>query len=151
MATLDSADELTIRALVGRYADAVNLADADAWGATWADKAEWHILDREVVGREKIVELWRSAMGTFEAVIQLVAQGQVWADDAGGAAGRWTIWEVGRKAGSGTFTVGCYEDRYVREGGEWRFGARRFAATYRGAIPAGEFFPFPAQARSPRD
>lgn len=145
MAILDPIDELAVRGLVGRYADAVNRADAQAWGATWAEKAEWHILDREVVGRESIVELWRSAMAGFESVIQLVAQGQVWADGTGGAVGRWTIWEVGRKAGTGTFTVGCYQDRYVSEAGEWHFASRRFNATYRGGIPVGEFFPFPPQ------
>jgi hypothetical protein len=142
VAILEPSDELAVRALVGRYADAVNLADADMWGSTWADEGEWHIMGRDIAGREALVDFWRAAMAGFEAVIQMVAQGQVGADGHR-AIGRWTIWEVGRKAGQGTFTVGCYEDRYVKESGEWRFAARRFTATYRGALPPGEFFPFP--------
>ncbi|HET9078457.1 MAG TPA: nuclear transport factor 2 family protein [Acidimicrobiales bacterium] len=142
MATLDPSDELAVRALVGRYADAVNTGDADGWGGTWAEEAVWHISGRELSGRDRIVEFWRSAMASFESVIQMVAQGQVRAEGEG-AAGRWTIWEVGRRDGGGTLVVGCYQDRYVRVAGEWRFAERRFTATYRGEIPAGQFSAFP--------
>lgn len=142
MAIMDPVEELAVRDLVGRYADAVNLGDADAWGSTWAEKGEWHIMGRDIAGRDAVVDFWRSAMAGFESVIQLVAQGRV-QSEGDGAVGRWTIWEIGRRAGEGTLTVGCYEDRYLKEAEEWRFAARRFTATYRGAIPAGEFFPFP--------
>lgn len=152
MSNLDPAEELAVRSLVGRYADAVNTADATEWGSTWADSGEWHIGGKDLVGRQAIVEFWRSAMAGFESVIQMVGQGRVAAGGAsaasGGAAatGRWTIWEIGRKSGGGTLVVGCYEDRYVKEGGDWRFAARTFTATYRGQVPAGEFFAFPEPA-----
>jgi hypothetical protein len=136
-------DELAVRALVARYADAVNRADPDEWAATWSATGEWHIGGQHLVGRDAIVAFWRSAMAGFEAVTQLVAQGRVGASSAG-ADGRWTIWEIGRKAGRGSLVVGCYQDRYVRHDGEWCFAERRFTATYRGEVPAGEFFPFPA-------
>lgn len=142
MKALEPTDELAVRALVGRYADAVNLADPEMWGSTWAEQGEWTIMGRDVVGRAAIVEFWSSAMGSFESVIQLLAQGQVGAD-ADGVRGRWAIWEIGRRSGGGTLTVGCYEDRYVQEAGEWQFASRRFTATYRGELAAGEFFPFP--------
>ncbi len=145
MERLDVADELAIRDLVARYADAVNVADAGAWGANWAESAVWHLGPSTVEGRQSIVDFWRTAMATFESVVQLVAHGTVWAD-GDGAAGRWAIWEVGRREGAGTFVVGSYEDRYTNESGEWLFAERRFSAGYRGEVVAGEFFPFPPLA-----
>ncbi len=143
---LTASDELAVRELVARYADAVNRVDADEWGSTWAAAGEWHISGQQLVGRDAIVDFWRSAIASFEAVIQMVGHGRVRASgDA--VEGRWTIWEVGRRAGRGSLVVGCYEDRYGREDGEWRFAERRFTATYRGEVPAGEFFPFPPAAR----
>jgi hypothetical protein len=124
----------------------VNRVDADEWGSTWAAAGAWHISGQQLVGRDAIVDFWRSAVASFDAVIQMVGHGRVRASgDA--VEGRWTIWEVGRRAGRGSLVVGCYEDRYEREDGEWRFAERRFTATYRGEIPAGEFFPFPPAAR----
>ena len=40
-------DELALRNLMGRYTDAVNRRDADAWIATWAEDGVW----RETIGR----------------------------------------------------------------------------------------------------
>jgi uncharacterized protein (TIGR02246 family) len=137
------ADELAIRALVARYADAVNVADADHWGRTWAEDAVWDLGGKVVSGRDEIVSFWRTAMASFEAVIQMVSHGTVQVD-GDGATGRWTIWEVGRRAGDGTLVVGCYRDSYVRISGEWLFSGRTFRATYRGQVPAGEFLGFPS-------
>jgi ketosteroid isomerase-like protein len=36
-------DELAIRALVARYADAVCRRDPDAWAATWAEDCKWDL------------------------------------------------------------------------------------------------------------
>ena len=37
--------------------------------------------------------------------------------------------------------LGHYDDTYVREEGEWRFGTRRFHLVYRGAMDAGTVNP----------
>lgn len=137
------ADELAICDLVSRYADAVNVRDAEAWGATWDDDGVWDLGSRRVEGRSQIVELWRSAMSTFEAVIQLVAHGSVTVDGHHGA-GRWTLWELGRQDGEGTLVVGCYLDRYRLAADGWRFAERRFTVTYRGPSPEGAFSAFPS-------
>jgi hypothetical protein len=37
--------------------------------------------------------------------------------------------------------LGHYDDTYVRDEGEWRFGARRFHLVYRGAMDPGTLDP----------
>ncbi len=43
MADRNVADELALRELITRYADAVRRRDAAAWGDTWAAEGEWQI------------------------------------------------------------------------------------------------------------
>ena len=56
------ADELAIRDLISRYADAVNRYDGSDWSATWAEDARWYFLDAVHEGRATILELWSSVM-----------------------------------------------------------------------------------------
>lgn len=139
------ADELAIRDLVSRYADAVNRRDLQLWRSTWAPHAEWHIAGRAIAGREAICEYWEAAMSGFEGVIQMVAQGTVTISEDR-AAGAWTIWEVGLRGGAGSLVVGSYADRYSKAASGWSFAARAFTVCYRGGLPAGTFSAFP-----PRD
>lgn len=135
-------EQLAIHALVARYADAVNLADAALWADTWDQAAVWDLGGRRVEGRDDIVALWTGAMASFESVIQVVTHGsvQVTGDTA---AGRWTLFEVDKRDGEGLFVVGCYRDRYVQRDGAWSFSERQFTATYRGPLPVGTFTAFP--------
>ena len=57
-----------------------------------------------------------------------------WIDGDGDAAvGRWYVREVQRtRTGTGQELVGWYDDRIVRDRGEWRFARRRFWLLYRG-------------------
>ncbi len=138
------ADELAIRALVARYADAVNRANAEDWGATWAETGEWHLMGHVVRGRAPLVEFWRAAMSQFRWVLQLVHTGEIeLAGDRGRA--RWYLSEVGEStAGDRLFTVGVYHDDYTRTAEGWRFARRRFAALYQGPPDlTGRTFPFP--------
>jgi ketosteroid isomerase-like protein len=136
------ADELGIRNLVSCYADAVNRRDLQLWRSTWAPHAEWHIAGKGLAGREAICQYWEAAMGGFEGVIQMVAQGTV-AISGDQAEGVWTIWEVGLRGGAGSLVVGSYADRYAKVASGWSFNARAFTVCYRGALPAGTFSPFP--------
>jgi hypothetical protein len=137
-------DRVAIGDLVGRYADAVNLVDADLWGSTWAAECIWELgPDRLLRGRNDVVAHWRQAMASFESVIQIVAHGSACVDDAG-AIGRWTLFEVNQREAPSWLTVGCYEDRYVRDDTRgWLFAERHFTVTYRGGLPDGAFSPFP--------
>jgi len=64
-------DELALRNLMGRYADAVNRRDADAWVATWAADGVWNLLGNPVSGRDNILALWQQMMGSFEFALML--------------------------------------------------------------------------------
>ena len=136
------ADELAIRDLASRYADAVNRRDLQLWRSTWAEQGEWHIGGKVIAGRDAICEYWESAMSSFEGVIQLLAQGTV---SVGGeeAEGVWTIWEVGLRGGTGSLVVGSYADRYSKDDAGWGFARRAFTVCYRGELPAGNFSSFP--------
>jgi hypothetical protein len=62
---------LAIRELLESYADAVTRRDAEAWGATWAEDAEWSLPDYPEIGtthgREAIVAMWVEAMKAIPA------------------------------------------------------------------------------------
>lgn len=148
------ADELAIRALVARYADAVNRVSAEDWGATWTAEGEWRLLGQVVRGREALVNFWQAAMGTFRWVFQLVHSGEVqFPAEAGGAAAgqggraraRWYLSEVGETGGGErVFTVGVYHDDLLLTPHGWRFAIRRFAPLYQGPPDlTGRNFPFP--------
>ncbi len=127
-----TADELAIRNLVSRYADAVNRRDADAWAATWSKDGEWSVMGNPTKGREAVVALWQQLMGGLSWVVQLTYGGTIEvAGDEG--TGVWYLTEkMKRPDGTAASSVGVYHDRYVREGGEWVFASRRFDALYMG-------------------
>ena len=119
--------------LVHRYADAVVRRDADQWAACWAEDATWALGSGHLVrGREAIVDLWTSAMGTFEAVVQNVFNGEVH-PAAGGAEGRWYIGEHFRRVGGEVgMLLAHYDDAYVRRDGRWVFASRALVPLYQG-------------------
>lgn len=125
------ADELAIRQLVARYADAVNRRDETLWASTWDEAGVWMLPGREVSGREAVVDLWRAAMGGFEFVAQLIYQGTIEINE-NRATGRWYLSEHLRPAGTdaGRFTIGTYADEYVRHGDEWFFARRQYHVLY---------------------
>lgn len=120
-------DDLAIRDLVARYADAVCRRDAEAWAATWAEDGVWQLPGApRVQGRDAIVALWRNAMAGLPFVAQLVHQG-VLDIDGDRATGRWYLTETLKTAdGSGRHDIGVYEDRYVRTADGWRFSERHY-------------------------
>ena len=64
------ADELALRTLVARYADAVCRKDVPAWRATWAEDGEWQVLGTTVRGRDAVVAYYESIVSGLEAVVQ---------------------------------------------------------------------------------
>lgn len=126
------ADELEIRNLVARYADAVTRGDKDAWAASWADDGEWSVIGQTARGRQEVVALLAKLTASFAFVVQHAPSGVVEVDGDRGS-GSWQITEHG-KLGNGTplFTIGVYSDEYVREKGAWRFASRHFRLVYSG-------------------
>ena len=140
------ADEMAIRDLVARYADAVNRRDADAWVALWARDCEWHILGNPMTGRDDVLALWRSLMEGFSFVIQVIYSGTIELD-GDEATGCWYLCEIWKGPdGSAGMTVGVYRDRYVREEDMWRFRRRRFDILYMGPPDlSADTQPFPTE------
>ncbi|UCE87051.1 MAG: nuclear transport factor 2 family protein [Deltaproteobacteria bacterium] len=126
-------DELEIRKLVARYADAVTHIDGQAWIETWAEDGRWTIGGATSEGHAKLLETWQVLMSLFEKVVQLPQHGllELRGDRA---TGRWGVIELGRtRGGSPSFTVGAYHDVYRRVETRWCFSERRFEAIYTGA------------------
>ena len=119
-------DRLAIRELIDSYNDAVACFDADAWGATWAEDAEWELMGHIVQGRESIVKLWQQTMQSFEFVVFQAAPGAV--DVTGNTAtGRVFVSEVLQpKGGERRNVQGRYDDTYVKVGSDWCFQTRRY-------------------------
>ena len=124
-------DEQSIHKLVSRYADAVNRRDEAAWRATWADNGVWYLPGRDPAeGVDNVVAQWTGAMARIEWVVQLIYNGVVDVD-GDTATGTWYLCEHLRfGADTGMFNIGCYQDRYTKAAGDWRFLERRYTVLY---------------------
>lgn len=119
-------DQLAIRALNETYAAAVFRRDAEAWGATWAEDAEWDLMGNRVKGRAAIVAMWQGAMAGFPFASFFVQPGSL-AVSGDRAEGVVYTHEVLEQAdGAMLRPVGRYTDRYIRTADGWRFAARRY-------------------------
>ena len=130
-------DYVSISRLVHRYADAVVHRNGVQWASCWADDAEWDLGGGRLVhGKEAIVALWYSAMKGMASVVQLVHNGEVYADasDPDRADGRWYIDERYHRADGATgILLAHYEDSFVRVDGQWLFARRFLQVHYSGA------------------
>lgn len=115
-----------IRALVERYADAVNRRDVEAYADTWTPDGVWEIRGSRYEGREAIMAYWQPLMAGIPWVLQTINNGTV--DVAGEIAKcRWfhTDFAV-LPDGAKQMAIGLYYDTCSREGGEWRFSHRSY-------------------------
>lgn len=125
-------DELALRNLMGRYTDAVNRRDADAWIATWADDAVWNLLGNPVTGRQDILALWLQMMGDFEFALMLPSSG-VFEVNGDSASGHWYLHEYTRDLeGNASTMLSRYADTYVKQGDQWLFQQREYSFIYNG-------------------
>lgn len=124
--------ELAVRALIERYADAVNRRDVEDWGALWTEDGVWEVFGTPIRGRDAVVTAWSAAMQRFSFVFHLVHSAVIEVDgDA--ARGRWTISEQLVDAnGAPAVLLALYHDEYRREAGEWRIARRRLEPKYQG-------------------
>jgi len=139
-----TADELAIRTLVARYADAVCRSDLDAWTATWAEDCRWDLGGGRVTrGREETANLYRTSRGKYAWVAQVAAMGLVEVD-GDTARGSWYLIEYNTRVdGTGVQHLGHYDDEYVRTGDGWRIASRTMHMIYRGALDPGLVVPLP--------
>lgn len=138
-------DEFT-RAAVGigqlhaRFVDAVFRQDIREFADCFAADGVWKIAGKDLQGRETIFAAAGPMLGYCER-IQLLAPTPILELTDKGAIGRQQMIEYAQmKDGSGAITIGVYHDRYVVEGGRWRFARRHWSLKYRGPFAFGEAF-----------
>lgn len=120
--------EIGLRRLIDRYCRGVIERDAEVWGSTWTEDATWFLgPDREVHGRDAIVNLWTTAMGAFNRVIQSPLHSTFDIDEVSGVGtGRNVIRERFERAdGTPGNLWATYVDGYRRVGNLWLFSSRR--------------------------
>jgi len=136
-------DRLAIRELIDAYSDAVMVRDADAWGNTWAEDADWSLPEfpdhEEFVGREAIVAGWLMSMNAYASMtdfsVPMIYQSVPGAIEADGdtAIARVYTSEIYRDPATGSEhrVRGRYEDRLARIDGAWRFTQRLYRVLHR--------------------
>ena len=97
---------------------------------------------------KRITDYYESVVAQLEAVVQFAHGGIIEFAGADSAHGRWSITEHARMAnGDPLFTIGLYEDDYVRSDGEWLFARRIFRNLYIGPPDlSSSFRPIPPEA-----
>jgi hypothetical protein len=142
--------ECMIRQLHARAIDAVWRKDAGGFAACFAEQGEWKIAGLHMRGRSEIAGTFARLLGLCERVV-LTAGVPLLEVGQGTANGRVQCVEFAKMMdGSSAMTVGIYYDRYVEEGGQWRFQWRHWAMQYRGPtdlsaqfVKSTDYGPFP--------
>ncbi|WP_319456019.1 MULTISPECIES: nuclear transport factor 2 family protein [unclassified Mycobacterium] len=124
------ADEMEIRGVVHRYADASSRRDPAGVASTLTSDGEWHSPAMgNHQGRDAVASFFTTMLEDWNAFIQGLLSGVVVLDaaDPDHATGRWFVEETGQRSGGANLTVsGVYHDEYVREAGTWLISHRRY-------------------------
>jgi uncharacterized protein (TIGR02246 family) len=141
------ADELEIRNLVHRYADASSRRDAAGVASTFTYDGEWTSPTLgQFRGREALVAFFMDMLADWNAFIQALLSGVVVFDatDPELAIGRWFVQETGQRSeGANLIVSGVYHDEYVRDAGAWRIRRRRYDPLLIRADDAVTALPYP--------
>ncbi|MGE0775829.1 MAG: nuclear transport factor 2 family protein [Sphingomonadaceae bacterium] len=127
-------DRLAIRELLDSYADAVTRCDAQDWGATWAENAEWSLPDYPDIGtttgRDAIVAMWIEAMKHYPGIMFELWPGSIEIDGDHAKVVSYTS-EVYDQDGVTKRDRGVYHDVCVKVDGRWLFKHRTFKNIHR--------------------
>lgn len=133
-------DRLAIRELLEAYADAVTQRDAEAWGAIWAEDAEWSLPDYPEIGTTKgrgaIVAMWVEAMKAYPGIMFEAWPGSIDIVSDTATMRSYTS-EVYDQDGVTMRDRGVYEDTCVKIEGRWLFQSRSFRNIHRQHAPKG--------------
>ncbi|MGH3968149.1 MAG: nuclear transport factor 2 family protein [Mycobacterium sp.] len=124
------ADEVAIRALVDRYADAASRRDPTGVAATFTADGGWIAAAQgHHQGRDALVSFFITMLAGWNVFLQGLLSGVVVLDtvDPDRATGRWFVQETGQRSEGTVLSVsGVYHDEYVRDAGTWRIRRRRY-------------------------
>lgn len=127
-------DRLAIRELLDAYAHAVTRCDAESWGATWAEDAEWSLPDYPEIGtttgRDAIVAMWVEAMKHYPGIMFEAWPGSIEIDGDRAKVVSYTS-EVYEQNGVTKRDRGVYQDVCVKIDGKWLFKHRTFKNIHR--------------------
>lgn len=133
-------DRQAIRELIEANADAVVLRDAEAWGQTWADDAEWSLPDYPEIGttfgRTAIVAMWVEAMKAYPGILFQSWPGSIEVEGDLARVRSYTS-EVYDQNGATMRDQGRYNDVCVKQHGHWLFKSRVFKNVHRQHTPRG--------------
>lgn len=119
-------DRLAIRELYGSYSGAGFAGDREAWLACWADDPVWITPAGEGEGVEALKAIWDGLWSGIE-VMAFSAEITAIQVDWNRATSRAYCREVSNwKDGRKVKIIGRYDDKLVKQGGEWRFRRRQF-------------------------
>ncbi|WP_242128935.1 nuclear transport factor 2 family protein [Sphingobium sp. Sx8-8] len=124
-------DRIAIRELMESYADAVNRHDRDLMASLWAEDGHWdlsHYPELGIVsGRDKVMDLWSSAMPSYPELSFIAMPGMIRVDgDTAEARTYFSEVYSDPENGRDKRARACYTDRLVKRDGEWQFQERIF-------------------------
>jgi uncharacterized protein (TIGR02246 family) len=136
--------EAGIRQLHARCADAVWRKDYEGFGDCFTEDAEWRISGMVLRGRDEIVGNLKRLLPKFHRVLMTFRTPIIEVGE-GTASGRtYTTEQSTFSDGRPATTIGIYYERFVNQGGQWRFSWRLFQLHYMGpADLSGPFFDNP--------
>jgi ketosteroid isomerase-like protein len=141
------ADELEIRGLVHRYADATSRRDSVGVASVFTSDAEWTSAAIGTFdGREALESFFTEMLSDWNAFIQALLSGVVVFDatDPDRARGRWFVQETGQRSeGTNLIVSGIYHDEYIRDAREWRISRRQYDPLLMRADDAVTALPYP--------
>ncbi|MCV7399982.1 nuclear transport factor 2 family protein [Mycobacterium fragae] len=141
------ADELEIRNLVHRYADASSRRDAADVASTFTAGCEWTSTGLgHHHGRDAVMAFFTEMLANWNVFIQSLLSGVVAFDtaDPDKAKGRWFVEETGQRSeGANLVVSGVYHDEYVRDAGAWRIRRRQYDPLLVRADDAVTTLPYP--------
>lgn len=127
-----AAADAGIRQLQSRYIDAVWRRDYDAFGDCFTADAEWRIAGRTLRGRQACIDFLAEFMPLFDRV-RMTMQTPILSVADGSVTGRTDVFEHNILADrSRHITIGTYYDRFVEDGGRWRFASHFYQLYYIG-------------------
>jgi ketosteroid isomerase-like protein len=146
------ADELAIRDVVHRYADASSRRDPAAVAGTLTVDGEWSSPAMGTFqGRDAVAGFFADMLKDWNAFFQAVLSGVVVLDatDPDRAKGRWFVDETGQQSAGANLTVsGVYHDEYLRAAGTWLISRRRYDPLLIRADDSTTALPFPTDVDS---
>jgi ketosteroid isomerase-like protein len=140
-------EELALRNLVARYADAVTRKDSGGVAALLVPDGEWIVAGHgEPRGHAEIRAFLDGLLANWNGIVHALLSGQIHLDarDHDRATGRWYISEFGQLTnGDEVFFAGVYHDTYARDEGLWRFARREYHSLFRRTGAGVATSPFP--------